>query len=243
MRPRSVDSFGPAPEGAAAPALSDEEIVRRVLAGESPLFEMIMRRYNQRLFRAVRAILRDDVEAEDVLQEAYVRAYEHLGQFEGRARFSTWRARIAIHEALARRRKGHRLLSLDGQEARSIGSGASGSSETRRPVLVDMEAHRTTPEDEASASELRAALDRALQEMPESLRLVFMLREVEGLDTDETAACLDLSAANVKVRLHRARALLRERIDCTLGAEVRKLHQFAGARCDRLVARVLARIA
>lgn len=228
MRPRSVERPGPAQDDAQAPAhFPDEEIVRRVLSGETPLYEMIMRRYNQRLFRAVRALLPDDSEAEDVLQEAYVRAYEHLQQFEGRASFSTWLTRIAIHEALARKRRGGRFESLPDDER--------GSAE-----LVN-DAQRT-PEDAASSGELREVLDRSLQELPESLRLAFMLREVEGLSTEETAVCLDISVANAKVRLHRARALLQARIDRRLGAEVRKLHQFAGERCDRLVARVLARI-
>jgi|SRR5215813_14245246 len=230
MRPRSVERLGPAQGGAPEPApLSDEEIVRRVLSGETPLYEMIMRRYNQRLFRAVRALLPDDSEAEDVLQEAYVRAYEHLAQFEGRASFSTWLTRIAIHEALARRRRGGRFVSLPDDESAPV------------PVEVGNDRQRT-PEDAASSGELRQILDHSLQELPESLRLVFMLREVEGLSTEETADCLDISVANTKVRLHRARALLQAKIDRQLGTEVRKLHQFAGARCDRIVARVLARI-
>ena len=209
----------PAP---AATSLSDEEIVARVLSGETALFEMIMRRYNQRLFRTLRAFVPNDAEAEDVLQEAYVRAYRDLAQFEGRARFSTWLTRIAIHEALARRKKRRRFVSLDGVEG--------------QPAMDP------SPEDRANSMELRGVLQRAIDGMPEGLRAVFMLREVEGLDTDETAECLGLSAANVKVRLHRARALLRTEIDRELGSEARRLHSFAGARCDRLVAAVLKRI-
>ncbi|HJQ99520.1 MAG TPA: RNA polymerase sigma factor [Candidatus Polarisedimenticolaceae bacterium] len=206
----------------AGQSLSDEEIVARVLSGEVALFEMIMRRYNQRLFRTVRAMTPSDAEAEDVLQEAYVNVYHHLAQFEGRAKFSTWLTRIAIHEALGRQKNRRRFTTVDDLEL--------------RPAMDP------TPEESATSIELRGVLQRALERLPESLRMVFVLREVEGLDTDETAACLGISAANVKVRLHRARALLRSGIDRELGTEVRKLHQFAGARCDGVVARVLTRI-
>jgi len=214
----------PSAEAAIAPAatLSDEDVVARVLAGETELFEMIMRRYNQRLFRTVRALTPNDAEAEDVLQEAYVNAYHHLAQFEGRAKFSTWLTRIAIHEALARRKTRGRLTTIEDLEL--------------RPAMDP------TPEEKATSSELRGVLQRAIENLPEPLRVVFMMREVEGLDTDETAACLGLSAANVKVRLFRARGLLRDAIDRELGSEVRKLHAFAGARCDAIVARVLSRI-
>ena len=213
----------------ATPALSDEEVIARVLSGEVALFEMIMRRYNQRLFRTLRAFVPDDAEAEDVLQEAYVRAYRDLAQFEGRARFSTWLTRIAIHEALARGKKRRRFVSLDDGE--------------RQPAMVDrLQATDPSPEDRAASTELHGVIHRAIDRMPEGLRAVFMLREVEGLDTDETAECLGLSAANVKVRLHRARALLRSAIDRELGSEVRRLHAFAGERCDRIVTGVLSRI-
>jgi RNA polymerase sigma-70 factor (ECF subfamily) len=192
------------------------------VSGEVALFEMIMRRYNQRLFRTVRAMTPNDAEAEDVLQEAYVKAYHNLGQYEGRAKFSTWLTRIAIHEALGRQKNRRRFTTVDDLEL--------------RPAMDP------TPEESATSIELRGVLQRALERLPESLRVVFVLREVEELDTDETAACLGISAANVKVRLHRARALLRSGIDQELGTEVRKLHQFAGARCDGVVARVLSRI-
>lgn len=205
------------------PSLSDEEIVARVVSGEAALFEMIMRRYNQRLFRTLRALVPNDSEAEDVLQEAYVHAYHHLAQFEGRAKFSTWLTRIAIHEALARQKRRRRFTSLDDLE--------------QQPAMAD-----PTPEETATSTELRGVLQRAIDRMPESLRVVFIMREVDGLDTEETAECLGLSASNVKVRLHRARALLRSRLDGELGAEVRRLHAFDGARCDAIVASVLRRI-
>ncbi|HEX5043124.1 MAG TPA: RNA polymerase sigma factor [Candidatus Polarisedimenticolaceae bacterium] len=221
-------SAEPAVPGQVA-SLSDEEVVARVVSGEVALFEMIMRRHNQRLFRTLRGLAPTDAEAEDILQEAYVQAYHHLAQFEGRARFSTWLTRIAIHEALARGKRRRRFTSLDepdGQQAR----------------VERMRSSDPTPEERATSTELRGVLQRAIDRMPESLRVVFVMREVEGLDTEETADCLGLSAANVKVRLHRARALLRSGLDEELGTEVRQLHTFAGARCDALVASVLRRI-
>src|SRR5512145_642320 len=144
----------------AAPALSDEEVIARVLSGEVALFEMIMRRYNQRLFRTLRAFVPDDAEAEDVLQEAYVRAYRDLAQFEGRARFSTWLTRIAIHEALARGKKRRRFVSLDDGE--------------RQPAMVDrLQATDPSPEDRAASTELHGVIHRAIDRMPEGLRAVF----------------------------------------------------------------------
>ncbi len=225
-RSRQVDAV--ADRSGADAVLRDDEVVERVRAGETALFEILMRRYNQRLFRALHAILRDDAEAEDVLQDAYVRAYLGLDRFRGEARFSTWLTRIAIHEALRRRRRSSRFRNFDPVDD------ASDPGARLDPGR--------SPEDAASSDELRGVLDRAIGQMPETLRSVFVLREVEGLDTEETAECLGLTANNVKVRLHRARGLLRDRIDRRLGTEVRRLHQFAGARCDAVVARVLQRL-
>ena len=227
MRRRSAEPIG-GTRVAGVDALSDEDVVRRVLSGDKSLFEIIMRRYNQRLFRTIRVMVGNDAEAEDILQEAYVRAYQHLGQFEGRASFSTWLTRIALHEAMARRRKSSRFRSLDAADP-------SDSAD-------NWEDGGRSPEEAASSTELRGVLDQAITRLPEPLRLVFMLREVEGLTVDETAGCLGISAANVKVRLHRARSQLRSGIERQLGTEARQLHAFAGARCDALVASVLRRI-
>ncbi|HKR86453.1 MAG TPA: sigma-70 family RNA polymerase sigma factor, partial [Terriglobales bacterium] len=149
--------------------LSDQEVVRRVLDGETGLFELIMRRYNQRLYRVARAILRDDAEAEDVMQEAYVRAYEHLGQFAGRSQFATWLTRIAIHEALARSQRRKRIDQL----------GANPWSELGIDREVDVAASALNPEEQLSVSELGRALEDAILSIPEQYRLVLMLRDVE----------------------------------------------------------------
>lgn len=209
-------------------SLSDESIVRRVMDGDLAGFELIMRRYNQRMFRIVRSILGDDHEAEDVVQDAYVRAYEHLGQFEGRARFATWLTKIAVHEASVRRRKSRRQQVVDFQAPEAL---------HMAPISDHPDA-----ENRASSVELADVLRQTVDLLPSDLRVVFTLRLVEGLATEEVAEVLSLSPANVKVRLHRARALLRQRIDQRLGEEVRRLYQFDGPRCDRIVRGVLARL-
>ena len=208
--------------------LTDEAIVQRVLAGDSPSFELIMRRYNQRMFRVARSILRDDDEAEDVVQDAYVRAFEHLSQFSRLASFSTWLTRIAVHEALARRRRRERMRVADLNSPENI-------------HLVPLVAG-PKPDQQMSVRELHVVLTAAVDELPHDLRIVFTMRLIEGLDTAETADCLDLTVANVKVRLHRARAVLRERIEARTGASVRELYEFGGARCDRIVRAVLNRV-
>jgi RNA polymerase sigma-70 factor (ECF subfamily) len=209
-------------------ALTDEEIVTRVINGEAGLFEIIMRRYNRRLFRVTRSIVTNDVEAEDIIQDAYVRAYEHLGQFEGRARFSTWLTKIAIYEAYARVRR------VDHQKVDSIS------------VLEDrglnMRSKGRDPEQQIYDDELKMVLEKAFDALPEDYRSVFMLREVEGLNTAETAECLEISEENVKTRLHRARALLQRELYSVAGANGSAAFPFLDARCDRVVTRVLERI-
>lgn len=210
--------------------MPDEEVVRRVVEGEIALFELIMRRYNQRLYRVARAILRDDAEAEDVMQDAYVRAYGHLSQFAGRSQFATWLTRIAIHEALARVQRRKKTDQLAANEWND------GEGEMNIPATA------LNPEEQLSASELGRALESAILSIPEQYRLVLMMRDVEQLSTTETASALDLSEENVKVRLHRARAMVRKNLFAQAGSEAPRAFGFMGERCDRVVARVLARI-
>ena len=210
---------------AAGPAaLTDEEIVERTRAGEIALFELLMRRYNQRLYRLARAVVRDATEAEDVVQETFVRAFEHLDQFAGRARFATWLTRIAVHEASARLRRRGRYMDIE-DSMPTLASGAAG------------------PEQRTADRELGHAIEAAVDALPEVFGAVFVLRDVEGLSTAETAACLDINAETVKTRLHRARALLRNHITARIGVAARDAFRFDGARCDRMVAAVMARIA
>jgi RNA polymerase sigma-70 factor, ECF subfamily len=210
--------------------LSDEEVVVQVLAGETAMFEIVMRRHNQRLYRVARAILRNDSEAEDVMQDAYVRAYEHLDQFAGRAKFSTWLTRIAVHEALARQRRSKRYEEL-------------GPTSEREGDPMDRFASLTpNPEQQMSNSELRRLLEQAVEKLPDAYRAVFMLREVEDMSTTDAAYALEITEENVKVRLHRARALLRKSLFAVAGTESREAFNFNAVRCDRVVKNVFERI-
>ena len=211
--------------------LSDEEVVARVLAGETSMFEIVMRRYNQRLYRVARAILRNDSEAEDVMQDAYVRAYEHLDQFAGRAKFSTWLTRIAVHEALARQRRGNRYQEL---EPMSEGNG--------RDPMDGFASMALNPEEQASNSQIRSLLEEAVEKLPDAYRTVFMLRDVEEMSTTDTANVLEITEENVKVRLHRARALLRKSLYARAGMERKEAFNFHAVRCDRVVKNVFERI-
>ena len=210
--------------------MTDEEIVTRVLAGETALFEIIMRRHNQRLYRASRAILRDDAQAEDVVQDAYVRAYEHLSQFAGRSSFAAWLIRIAVNEGLSRLRSRKRHEADDSrpeEEGDRMDRFAS-------PTL--------NPEQQLATSELHSLLEHSIEALPDSTRTVFVLREVEGMSTAETSEALGITEENVKVRLHRARAALRKRLYSQVGAETRRAFAFHAVRCDRIVNDVFARI-
>jgi RNA polymerase sigma-70 factor (ECF subfamily) len=212
-------------EGKAHPAPpSDDDVVARVRAGEAALFEVLMRRYNQRLFRAARAILGDDHEAEDVLQEAWVRAYAHLGGFAGRAAFSTWVTKIAVHEAFARRRQRKRYEPTAPTDL---------ALERPEPAAND-------PERAAAGRELAARIEQAIDALPEELRVVFMLRAVEEMSVADTAQCLDIPEATVKTRLFRARGHLERHLHAE--PQLRGAHAFLAERCDRVVAAVLARI-
>jgi RNA polymerase sigma-70 factor (ECF subfamily) len=209
-------------------ALSDEDVVARVRGGDTPVFEILMRRYNQRLFRAARSILRDDAEAEDAVQQAYLAAYTHLEQFAGTARFSTWLTRIVIREALGRLRSRKRRgeVEFDGEQE-----------ETMMKDEPD-----DSPEQHAERRELVGVLERAVDALPEIYRVVFMMREVEQLSTLETAEVLELSEEAVKVRLHRARAMLRDSLFAEVDHSLERTFPFLGPRCDRIVAAVMAKL-
>lgn len=213
-------------EQARQQAWRDEQMVSRILAGETTLYGLLMRRHNQRLYRVSRAILHDDVEAEDVMQDAYVRAYQHLADFEGRAKFSTWLTRIALHEALARSRRRSRFQSLD-------------NSAISKGKIRSLVSPGRTPEEAAYDRELGSVLEKAILKLPDDYRLVFMLRDVEEMSTDETADCLGLTAGNVKVRLHRARRRLRKELYTGVGATAVKSFHFHATSCDRVVSNVL----
>jgi RNA polymerase sigma-70 factor (ECF subfamily) len=210
---------------------ADEDVVKRVLGGETALYEILMRRYNQRLYRVARSILRNDGDAEDVMQEAYVRAYEHLNQFAGQAKFSTWLTKIAVYEALGRLRRQGRTENLDSVL------------DSDRHVMARMTSDTRDPERQAYDHELRIVLEGAIDSLPETYRLVFMLRAVEGMSVAETAGCLDIGVEAVKTRLHRARSLLRKDLQQRAGVVTAQTFPFHLSRCDRVVEAVFRRIA
>ena len=209
--------------------LTDEEIVRHVRAGDASLYEVLVRRHNQRLYRVARAIVRNEAEAEDVIQDAYVRAFAHLDQFEGRARFGAWLTRIAVNEALARVRMQQRMQPLtdDGDEGE---------------YSMRANYHCMSPEEHRSNAELGHILEETLLSLPDQYRAVVMLRDVEEMSTTETAEALGLTEENVKVRLHRGRAILRETISDRVGSTARETFPFMGTRCERMTALVMRRV-
>jgi RNA polymerase sigma-70 factor, ECF subfamily len=209
--------------------LSDEQVVSRILSGQTALFEVLMRRHNERIYRAARAILRDESVAEDVMQQAYVNAYSHLRQFDGRSKFSTWLTRIAIHEALARVRRRDRYTNMDPDSPVT-------------PQLATPMTSTPDPDRHAFARELGVLIESALDRLPDGAREVFVLRQVEGMSTEEVATTLDVSEAVIKTRLSRARATLRRDLYKHAGIAEANAFRFPRPRCDRVVAAVLERL-
>ena len=208
--------------------LTDEDLVEQVLNGQTGLFEILMRRHNERIYRTARAVVGDEAEAEDVMQQAYVNAYTHLRQFKGHAKFSTWLTRIAVNEGIARRRRRGMYESFE--------------EDTSMPTPMTLTAY-ANPEKEAFVLELRGLLESAVDDLADGYREVFMLREVEGLSTAETAESLGLSEDVIKTRLSRARGMLRRGLADRAGIVTGEAFPFQRRRCDRVVAAVMARIA
>jgi RNA polymerase sigma-70 factor (ECF subfamily) len=208
--------------------LSDTEIVRRVRAGEPALFELIVRRYNQRLYRTARAIVKNEAEAEDVMQQAYISAFQHLATFAGNAQFSTWLIRITINVALMRLRKDRKLSLVDDE----------GAWET----LMTHDTPPPSPEQQASTHELATLLEAAVDALPEAYRMVFALREIEELSTAEVASALEVSEDVVKQRLHRAKGLVQDHLAKRALAEAKTAFEFLAPRCNRLTAAVMAEV-
>lgn len=209
--------------------LSDGELVGRIRAGDGRAFEFVMRRHNRMMFRAARAILGSDADAEDAVQEAYVRAYHGLAGFRGEAKLSTWLVRIVVNQALGQRRSHSQALQAairSEQDEEAVQNVPGGDS----------------PEEAMMRNELCRVLESSVDRLPQDYRTVFMLRTIEGLSVADTAACLGISPALVKVRLFRARHLLRTMLERELTPSLGETFAFAGARCDRIVASVLARL-
>jgi RNA polymerase sigma-70 factor (ECF subfamily) len=188
-----------------------------------------MRRCNARVFHSVRAILRDDAESEDVMQQAYVNAYAHLGDFQGHARLSTWITRIAVHEALARARRSKKWTSLDDDD-------------TERPTMTTLAHPSADLEKSAADREILQGLEDAIDGLPGAFRAVFVLRAVEEMSVTEAAEVLDISEETVKTRLFRARSLLKDALGVRAQGAATQAFAFHLSRCDRVVAAVLRRV-
>lgn len=206
---------------------ADAALVSSIMAGEAHAFERLMRQHNRRLFRAARSILRDDAEAEDAVQEGYIKAHRAIAGFRGEASLSTWLTRIVVNQALEQRRRPER-------------ADAPGNADHIPESTADSVPE--TPETLAMRDELRRLIERAVDGLPEGHRSVFMLRAVEGLSVEETSASLGISPANTKVRLLRARARLRKALGEQLGPLLEDVFAFDGDRCDRIVERVCERL-
>ena len=194
-------------------ALPDSVLVARILAGEKHLFEVFMKKYNTRLYRISMAIIHDDDDAEDMMQAAYIKAYENLARFEGRSNFLTWLTRIAINEGLMRLKKQKKKVPIDSE-------------------ILEIPVDQGHPMSAMINTELKEILEKAVAQLPSKYRMVFMMREIEGMSTTETTECLELSEANVKVRLNRAKEMLREKLTHYVQAE--DLYSFHLNRCDRI---------
>jgi RNA polymerase sigma-70 factor (ECF subfamily) len=193
-----------------------------------------MRQCNRKLFRVARGILGNDAEAEDAVQEAYVIAYMKLGLFRGESRLSTWLTRVVINEALGRLRK---------RKTESVVVPFSGHDEREPAEHAAVADEKASPEEATLRAEMRVLIEHKIDELPVAFRTVFMMREVEEMSVDETAECLGIPAATVRTRLFRARGLLREALAREIDVSTPEVFAFAGQRCDRIVAAVLARIA
>ncbi|MFI4966087.1 MAG: RNA polymerase sigma factor [Caulobacterales bacterium] len=214
-------------------AMPEPELVGCARAGDREAFRAIMTRCNQRLFRVARAVVRDEAEAEDVLQEAYVRAFGAIANFRGEAGVATWLTRIVLNEAHGRLRRRKTTVDLDELEA---------AQESAQVLNFPGMARSDDPEADAARGQIRRILERAVDELPEPFRLVFILREVEELSVEETARHLNLKVETVKTRLHRARRRLREALDAQLTDVMVGAYPFLGARCARITEAVLARL-
>jgi RNA polymerase sigma-70 factor (ECF subfamily) len=212
------------PAIAAPERLSDTDLIGRIRAGDAQAMEALMRRHNRTLFRTARAILRDDAEAEDAVQEAYIQAYRSLASFRGEAKFSTWLVRIVANEALMRRRRNVKVAEI---------------------VPIDAEALMSTeagPENEALRAQMRRILEARIDGLPDGYRAVFVLRALEELSVEETGSALGIPDATVRTRYFRARSLLRESLARDIDLTLEDAFGFAGARCDRIVGEVLKRL-
>ncbi len=212
--------------GTATISFADEELISRILNGEKGLYEHIMRRYNERMYRTCMSIIHDDAEAEDIMQNAYVKAYENLHKFEGKSKFGTWLLRILINESLLWLQKNKRKISYQ-QSVLADNKTDSFNTKTNNPAHQVMN------------NELKKILEEAIGQLPQKYRTVFIMREVENMSTEETGKSLQISQINVKVRLNRAKEMLRKTL---VNSEYKELYSFHAIRCDRVINNVMQKI-
>lgn len=227
-----TDNRGHASQPAIDMGTDDADLVRGTLAREGGAFRMIMQKYNQRLYRIARSMLRNDSEAEDAVQEAYVSAFTHMNSFRGESSLPTWLSRIVMNEALGRIRS--RRAHVDIDSLRIDG--------TKAEIIQFPNAARTDPERTMAQRELLRLVEHATDRLPNVYRVVFVARVIEGLSTEETAEILGLRPETVKTRLHRARRLVRQHLDRQIGPVMLDAFPFAGERCERMTANVMARL-
>jgi RNA polymerase sigma-70 factor (ECF subfamily) len=221
----------PASQPAAAPA--DAGLVQRARDREEAAIRALMQANNRRLYRLARGILRNDAEAEDVVQETWVRAFTHLDSFRGESSFATWLSRIAMNEALGRLRRARPNV-----EWTTLPPGVLEAQIIQFPYSAAAE----DPEKTMAQREIRSVVEHAIDELPEAFRIVFITRVIEGMNVEETAELLDLKPETVKTRLHRARAMLKANVEKKIGPVVMEAFPFAGKRCERLTDAVLKRL-
>jgi RNA polymerase sigma-70 factor (ECF subfamily) len=212
---------------------ADAELVARARARDEAAIRSIMQANNRRLYRLARGILRNDSEAEDVVQETYVRAFTHLGGFRGDSSLATWLARIAMNEALGRLRRQRASVEFD-----TLAPGVLEAQIIRFPLSAPSD----DPEKSMAQREIQAVVERAIDELPEAFRIVFITRVIEGMNVEESAAILGLKPETVKTRLHRARNMLRDNVERKIGPVVMEAFPFAGKRCQRLTDAVVKRL-
>jgi RNA polymerase sigma-70 factor, ECF subfamily len=222
-----------APDRRPVAELNDVELVAHAKAGDARAFRAIMERHNRRLYRVARTLLRDDDEAEDVVQEAYLRAFAALSSFRGEASLATWLTRITLNEALGRKRRQRPTVTLDVVDAMQESSAQ----------IIRFPNMSIDPERSAAQREIQKILEASIDALPEPFRVVFVMREVEEMSIEETAGFLGIRPETVKTRLHRARRLLRESLDERLASTLKDTFPFAGPRCERITAAVLDRLA
>lgn len=210
--------------------MPDLLIINRIISGEKELFEILLRRYNQTLYRAVRSFLRDEDDIKDTMQDAYLKAYQKLHQFRGEALFSTWLVRIGINESLLRlkKKKKNQIIPFD-------------NNDTNKDLLFQIsDSNRMNPEKQTIQQEIRHLIEHAIDQLPQKYKVIYVLKEIEGMSNSAIASCLELSDSNVKVRLHRAKNLLKNHLFKL--SESKSVFEFGNERCDHIVDSVMKHI-